>query len=84
MDDDKRELAMDKTQKVAEGLANAKKSPSTLRRALVDAKRWLSSGASWVWDEISKIVKSEAAQKTIATITEASTKSALKSLIGGM
>lgn len=83
LDEDTRDLAMEKTQKVAEALVNAKESPSGLRRALLDAKGWLSSAASWAWDEVSKILKSEAAQKTIATITEASVRGAIKSLIGG-
>jgi hypothetical protein len=84
LDEDTRDLAMEKTQKVAEGLANAKESPSTLRRALLDAKGWFGSTASWAWDEMSKILKSEAAQKAITTITEVSTKAAIKSLTGGM
>ena len=84
LDEDTRELAMEKTQKVAEGLANAKESPGTLRRALLDAKGWFSSAASWAWDEINKILKSDAAQKTITTISEAGVQGAIKSLIGGV
>ena len=84
LDDDTRDLAMEKTQKVAEGLANAKESPGTLRRALLDAKGWFSSAASWGWDEVGKILKSEAAQKTLATITEVGAKVAITSLTGGM
>jgi hypothetical protein len=84
IDGDTCDLAMEKTQKVAEALANAKESPSDLRRALLDAKAWLSSAVSWAWDEASKILKSEAAQKVISTISEASVRGAIKSLIGGV
>lgn len=84
LDEDTRDLAMEKTTKVAEGLAKAKESPGTLRRALVDAKGWFSSAANWAWDEMSNILKSEAAQKTLATITEVGAKVAIKSLTGGI
>jgi len=84
LDEDTRDLAMEKAKNVAEGLANAKESPGTLRRALVDAKGWFGSAANWAWDEMSNILKSEAAQKTLATITEVSAKVAIKSLTGGI
>jgi hypothetical protein len=84
LDKDMRDLAMEKTQKVAEGLAHAKESPSGLRPALLDAKGWFSSTASWVWDEMSKILQSETAQKSIATISEASVRGVIKSLTGGI
>jgi hypothetical protein len=83
LDPDARELAVAKTKAVAEGLDRAGESPSRLRQSLLDAKAWLSSTASWAWDELSDILKSEAAQKSMATITEASTKAAIRALIGG-
>lgn len=84
LDDDSRDLALEKTQKIAEGLVEAEESPGRLRRALLDAKGWFGSTASWAKDELSKILQSEAAQKTLATITEASTKAAIKSFTGGL
>jgi hypothetical protein len=84
MDEDTRALAQAKTQAVAEGLAQAKQSPGALRRALLDAKAWFGSTATWVGEEIGKILKSEAAQKTIATITEASVQATIKSFTGGV
>src|SRR4051794_7852769 len=48
LDEDTRALAQDKTKAVAEGLAKAQESPGMLRRALVDAKSWFASTASWV------------------------------------
>jgi hypothetical protein len=83
MDEDTRALAQAKTEAVAEGLAQAKHSPGTLRRALLDAKSWFSSKATWVGEQIGKILKSEAAQKTIATITEAGLQATIKSFTGG-
>lgn len=82
LDEDERELAKDKTEAVADGLANAQREPSLLRRALLDAKAFLTSSAGWVWEGLTQILTSEAAQKTIATITEAGTKAAIQSLTG--
>jgi hypothetical protein len=82
LDEDERALAKEKTEAVADGLANAQHEPGRLRRALRDAKGFLSSSASWVWDGLNKILTSEAAQKTIGTITEAGTQAAIKSLTG--
>lgn len=81
LDEDTRELAQDKTKAVAEGLAKAQESPSKLRRALLDAKSWFGSTASWVGNALSDILKSEAAQKTIGTVTEATTKAAIASFV---
>jgi hypothetical protein len=82
LDEDDRALAKDKTEAVANGLANAQREPSGLRRALRDAKGFLTSSAHWVWDGLNQILTSEAAQKTIGTITEAGTKAAIQSLLG--
>jgi hypothetical protein len=84
MDEDSRALAQAKTQAIAEGLAQANQSPSVLRRALLDAKAWFSSTATWIGEAIGNILKSEAAQKTIKTVTEASVQAAIKSFTGGV
>jgi hypothetical protein len=52
-----------------------------LRRALLDAKLWFGSAASWVGKALGDILKSEAAQKTIGTVTEATTKAAIASFL---
>ena len=76
-----RELAQDKTKAVAEGLAKAQESPGILRRALLDAKSWFGSAASWVGNALGDILKGEAAQKTIGTVTEASTRATIDSFL---
>jgi hypothetical protein len=81
LDGDTRALAQDKTKAVAEGLAKVEESPALLRRALLDAKSWFGSAASWVGGALGDILKSEAAQKTISTITEATTKAAIASFL---
>jgi hypothetical protein len=81
LNEDTRALAQDKTKAVAEGLAKAKESPGVLRRALLDAKSWFGSTASWVGSALGDILKSEAAQKTISTVTEAATKAAITSFM---
>jgi hypothetical protein len=81
LDEDTRALVEDKTKAVAEGLAKAQESPGTLRRALLDAKSWFGSTLSWVGDALADILKSEAAQKTIGTLTETATKAAIDSFV---
>jgi hypothetical protein len=81
LDEDTRSLAQDKTKAVAEGLAKVEESPSILRRALLDAKSWFGSAASWVGNALGDIMKSEAAQKTIGTVTEATTKATIASFL---
>jgi hypothetical protein len=81
LDEDTRELAQAKTKAVAEGLAKVEESPSILRRALLDAKSWFGSTASWVGNALGNILKSEAAQKTIGAATEATTKAAIASFL---
>jgi hypothetical protein len=81
LDEDTRELAQDKTKAIAEGLAKAEESPGILRRALLDAKSWFGSAASWVGNALGDILKSEAAQKTIGTVTEASTRATIDSFL---
>jgi hypothetical protein len=81
LDEDTRALAQDKTKAVAEGLAKVEESPGILRRALLDAKSWFGSTASWVGNALGDILKSEAAQKTVGTITEATTKAAIEAFL---
>jgi len=81
LDEDTRTLAQDKTNAVAKGLAEAPVSPGMLRLALIDAKSWFGSTASWVGTALGDILKSEAAQKTIGTVTEAATKAAIASFV---
>jgi hypothetical protein len=82
LDEDTRELARTKTEAVAEGLVVAQASPGVLRRALLDAKSWFGGAASGIGLALSGILKSEAAQKTLGTVTEATTKAAIASFIG--
>jgi hypothetical protein len=82
LDEDTRELARAKTEAIADGLAVAPASPGVLRRSLLDAKSWFSGAASWVGHALGDILKSEAAQKTLGTVTETATKAAIASFIG--
>jgi hypothetical protein len=79
LDEDTRKLAQDKAKAVAEGLAKVPESPGVLRRALIDARFFFGSTAHWVGTALGDILKSEAAQKTIGTVTEAATKAAIVS-----
>ena len=81
LDEGTRALALEKTKAVAEGLAKVEESPGILRSALLDAKSWFGSTASWVGTSLGDILKSEAAQKTIGTVTEATTKGAIDSFV---
>ena len=81
LDEDTRALAQDKTKAVAEGIAKVRESPGTLRRALLDAKSWFGTSASWVGNALGEILKSEAAQKTLRTVTETATKAAIASFV---
>jgi hypothetical protein len=81
LDDDERILAKEKTEAVANGLANPGE-PGRLRLALRDAKGFLAGPADWIWRGINKILTSDAAQKVISTITEAGAQAAIKSFTG--
>jgi hypothetical protein len=81
LDEDTRALAQDKAKAVAEGLAKAQESPGILRRALLDAKAWFGNTTSWVGNALSDILKSDAAQKTIGTVSEAATKATIASFL---
>jgi hypothetical protein len=69
------------TQAIADGIAKVRESPTGLRRALLDAKSWFGVTASWVGGALGDILKSEAAQKTLHTVTEAATKAAIASFV---
>jgi hypothetical protein len=84
LNEDERALVKEKTEAVADGLANAQREPTRLRRALLDAKGFLTSSARWVWDGLNHILASDAAQQTIATITDASIKAGIQSLMGAL
>ena len=81
LDEDTRALAQDKAKAVAAGISKVQESPSTLRRALLDAKSWCGTSASWVGNALSDILQSEAAQQTLATVTEATTKAAIAAFV---
>ena len=81
LDEDTRALAQDKTKAVAEGIAKVQESPTALRRALLDAKSLFGMTASWVGGALGDILKSEPAQKTLHTVTEAATKAAIASFV---
>lgn len=63
-DEDTRALAQNKTKAVAEGLTQVEKSPSVLRLALLDAKSWFGSAASWVGTALGDILKSEVKRRS--------------------
>jgi hypothetical protein len=48
---------------------------------LLDAKSWFGTTASWVGSALADIMKSDAAQKTLATVTEATAKAAIASFV---
>jgi hypothetical protein len=81
LDEDTQALAQDKTKAIADGIAKVRESPTGLRRALLDAKSWFGVTASWVGGALGDILKSEAAQKTLHTVTEAATKAAIASFV---
>jgi hypothetical protein len=81
LDEDTRALAQEKTRAVAEGLAKAQESPGQLRRALLDAKSWFGSTATWVGKGLVDILRSEPAQKALSAVTEGITKAAVESFL---
>lgn len=82
LDEDQRALAREKTIAVAVGLAEAPEDPSRLRRALVDMRTFAASTAAWLRDALADVLESDAAQKTIGTVTEAGTQAAVKAFLG--
>jgi hypothetical protein len=81
LNEDTRVLAQEKTKAIAEGIAKVQESPTALRRALLDAKSWFGVTASWVGGALGDILKSEAAQLTLRTVTEPATKAAIASFV---
>jgi hypothetical protein len=61
--EDDRELVADKTRAVATALGQAGQSPEGLRRAIRDARVFLSTTAGWAWDGLRRVLESDAAQK---------------------
>jgi hypothetical protein len=80
-DEDSRSLSEAKAQAIAEGLAQARAKPGQLRQALVDARAWFRTTATWVWDDLRGILKSEAARKILGTVTEAAAKATIEQLM---
>jgi hypothetical protein len=81
LDEDTRTLAEDKTKALADGLAKIQESPGVFRKALLDAKAFFGSTSSWAVKALGDILNSEAAQKTISAVTEATTKAAIDSFL---
>jgi len=75
-------ISLMKTESIAKALANAQRSPEDLHYALIDGNNWFSNKANWVWKKLIAILESEAAQKTIGTITESGIRGAIKTFIG--
>jgi hypothetical protein len=82
LDEDQRLLAKEKASAVATGLAKANEEPGLLRRALLDMKNFVATTAGWIGHSVGNILRSEAAQKTISSITEAGTQAAIKAFQG--
>lgn len=82
LDEETREISAVKVQAVAEGLAKAQEDPSSLRRSLREAKAWFGASATWVGERIGHILKSEAVQKTVATLAETGIEMAVKGYLG--
>jgi hypothetical protein len=77
LDQDDRLVAQEKTKAIADALSNVLEEPAKLRLALKDAKSWFGVTATWAGKAIGDILSSDAAQKTLSTVTEAATKAAI-------
>src|SRR4051794_39155378 len=55
LDEASTELALEKTQALAEGLEAAPSDPAKLQRSVLDANGWLRGTAAWAWEEIRDI-----------------------------
>ena len=76
-------IAMKKTEKVAEGIAKAGEKPEALAEAVTDAKTYEKQGKlSWIWNKTKEILTSDAAKKTIEKIADKAIQTVIKSLIG--
>lgn len=82
LDDEERHLSVDKAKTLAESLVEEEPSEGKIMRALVDAKSWFGTTASWAWEELTEIIKAESAQKLIAGIAKTGVKAAIAALLG--
>jgi hypothetical protein len=82
LDEDTREISTVKVQAIAEGFVKAQEDPTSLRRALKEAKAWFGTSATWVGERIGNILKSEAVQKTVSTLAETGIKMAVLGYLG--
>ena len=78
LDDDERDVAREAVQDLVTATEHAQEDPSALRRALTKSKKLLGSA----WSKLVEAMNSEAVQKTIGTITEATVRAGITSLIG--
>jgi hypothetical protein len=63
------------------GLAHGGNRRIVLRRALLDAKSWFGSTATWVGKALGDILRSEPAQKALVAVAEGVTKAAVDSFL---
>lgn len=82
LEPDDRDLAVEKTQAVAEALPNAAESPDALRKALRDAKHFFGSTARWVWERLRQVLTSDAARELLETVTDVAARAAIQGLLG--
>jgi hypothetical protein len=82
LEPDDQELAVEKTQAVANALPGAAKEPDRLRRALRDARQFLGSKAQWAWDRLREALTSDTGRAVLGTIGDAAAKAAIISLLG--
>jgi hypothetical protein len=79
---DDRELAVEKVAAVADALPKAAETPDVLRKALRDARQFLSSNVRWAWQRIQALLTSEAGRQVLGTITDAAARAAIQGLLG--
>jgi len=78
LDQDEKQVAKESAEEVMTATEQAGDDPGALKRALGKAKKLL-GGA---WTTLVKAMESDAVQKTIGTITEASMQATIKSMLG--
>lgn len=81
LDDDEKELARGKVNAIADALSVVDNNPGSLRLALKDGMPFFSSAASRIGKAIGSLLSSDAAQKTLSTITDAATRAAISNFI---
>lgn len=82
LEPDDRELALDKTQSVADALPAVADQPEGLRKALRDAKQFFESKAQWAWDSLRRILASESGRQLLDTVTDVAARVAIMALLG--